>query len=357
VLVNQPPQSRKAAPEINELGKSANVGRQTILDLPQPQDFVRFAPGFGQRFIITVDTEEEFDWTKPLQRSGHGLDHVPHLAKFQQFCEGLGVCPVYLVDYPVATAPQAAEVLGEALRAGRAEIGIQLHPWVNPPHDEDVNVHNSFAGNLPAALERAKFLCLRDAIEKNFGAVPQIYRAGRYGLGPNTAAILSEAAIAIDTSVRARFDYSSGGGPNYRDHPVTPYWIDRAGGLMELPLTTVYWGPLRKQGPLMYPLMWRVPRLRGVLARLGLLERIPLTPEGVSSDEALKGIDIAIDDGLPVLVFSFHSPSLRPGHTPYVHTEDDLDALYDWWRIALTHLKNRGIEPTTVRGIMEAAQI
>jgi len=330
---------------------------QNILDLPAPEDFVRFKPGTGQRFIVTVDTEEEFDWTKPFERAGHSLDHVPRLAKFQQFCEGLGISPIYLVDFPVASDPVAAEVLGEALRGGRAEVGLQLHPWVNPPHDEEVNVHNSFAGNLPAALEKAKFLKLRDTIEQNFAAVPQIYRAGRYGLGPNSAGILSDAAIAIDSSVRARFDYSSHGGPNYRQHPVRPWWVDRANGLMELPLTTVFWGMLRRQGHWLYPALWRVPRLRGALARLGLLERIPLTPEGVSTEEALKGIDMAIDDGLPILVFSFHSPSLRPGHTPYVRSESDLDRLYDWWREVASYLKQRGIRPTTVREIMDSVEL
>jgi len=330
---------------------------QNILDLPAPEDFVRFRPGTGQRFIVTVDTEEEFDWTKPFERAGHSLDHVPRLAKFQQFCEGLGISPIYLVDFPVASDPVAAEVLGEALRGGRAEVGLQLHPWVNPPHDEEVNVHNSFAGNLPAALEKAKFLKLRDTIEQNFAAVPQIYRAGRYGLGPNSAGILSDAAIAIDSSVRARFDYSSHGGPNYRQHPVRPWWVDRANGLMELPLTTVFWGMLRRQGHWLYPALWRVPRLRGALARLGLLERIPLTPEGVSTEEALKGIDMAIDDGLPILVFSFHSPSLRPGHTPYVRSESDLDRLYDWWREVASYLKQRGIRPTTVREIMDSVEL
>ncbi len=83
--------------------------------------------------------------------------------------------------------------------------------------------------------------------------------------------------------------------------------------MLELPLTTVFWGMLRRQGDWLYPLMWRMPAMRGVLARLGLLERIPLTPEGVSVEEAIRGIDIALDDGLPLLNFSFHSPSLRPG--------------------------------------------
>jgi hypothetical protein len=328
-----------------------------IIDKPSANDFVRFREGFGQRFIVTVDVEEEFDWTKPLAREGHSTDSILRMRKFQQFCEGFGVVPVYLVDYPVATSPIAAEILKQALADGRAEIGVQLHPWVSPPHDEQVNEHNSFAGNLPAELEAEKFTRLRDAIEQNFGQPPLIYRAGRYGTGPNTAKILSAHAIAIDTSVRARFDYSSTGGPNYRDHPVRPYWIDRSGGLMEMPLTTVYWGLLRQLGSWLYPKMWRVPRLRGGLARIGMLERIPLTPEGVTIAEAIRGIDIAVDEELPILVFSFHSPSLEPGYTPYVGSEAELDSFYDWWRAIFTYLAQRGVKPTHVKEIMDAVEL
>lgn len=324
---------------------------------PRPADLVRFAPDFGQRFILSVDVEEDFDWDGPLARSSHSLDSLPRLAKFQQFCEGFGVAPIYLVDFPVASAPLAAEILREPLAAGRAEIGIQLHPWVNPPHTEEVNQRNSYAGNLPLELERAKFRKLRDTIETNLGATPQIYRAGRYGVGPNTAAMLSDAAIAIDTSVRARFDYSADGGPDFRDHGIHPWWVDRHGGLMELPLTTIYWGILRNQGPYLHPALWRAPRLRGLLARLGLLQRIPLSPEGVTKEEALEAIDIAIDEQAPILNFSFHSPSLLPGSTPYVRDEADLDALYDWWRSCFGYLAQRGIRPARVREIMAAVQL
>ena len=328
-----------------------------ITDRPETHAFVRFAEGFGQRFIVTVDTEEEFDWDQPLKPSGHTLHSVSRLAKFQEFCERNGVVPVYLIDYPVATSQLAAEILREPVAAGRAEVGVQLHPWVSPPFEESVTPFTSFAGNLPAALERDKFSRLHAAIAANFGCAPQIYRAGRYGVGPNTPEILRKHGIAIDTSARARFDYSSDGGPNFRDLPVRPWWVDAPGGLMELPLTTVYWGGLRRFGHWLYPKLWRAPRLRGALARIGLLERIPLTPEGVNRVEVLRGIDAALEEGLPVLVFSFHSPSLQPGHTPYVRTEDDLDALYDWWRTVFAALKARGIMPTSVGGIMAATEL
>ena len=316
----------------------------------------KFAPGFGPRVLLTVDTEEEFNWRGEFSKSGYGLDHVTRLPKFQEFCENLGVVPVYLVDWPIATSQQAIEILRPAAAAGKAEIGVQLHPWVNPPHTEEVNDRNSFAGNLPYELERAKLLRLRDEIERAFGVNPLIYRAGRYGTGPRTAEILREAGIAIDTSVRSNFDYSAQDGPDYSAHPLVPYWVGPDRALLELPVTTVFWGMLRRQGPLIHRLARSQPKVRGLLTRLSLLEKIALTPEGVTLEEALRGIDIAIDDGLLVILLSFHSPSLAPGHTPYVRTEADLDRFYDWLRGVYAYLRQRGVAPTTVSAIMDAVQ-
>ena len=329
---------------------------QPICAPPAPSARARFRQGFGQRFIVTVDTEEEFDWSAPFSRENHGLDHVPRIAKFQAFCEGMDVKPVYLVDWPIVSSTLAVDVLRPAIAAGKAEIGVQLHPWVNPPFDEEVSDRNSFAGNLPRALEAAKLGNLRDRIEEVFGVAPMIYRAGRYGTGPHTAELLRENGIAIDTSVRANFDYSAGGGPDYRDFPLHPFWIDAERTLLELPVTTVWWGMLRRQGPALFPAAQKLPMLPGLLSRLGLLERIALTPEGVDIDAAIRGIDIALDDGLPLLVFSFHSPSLQAGHTPYVRDDDDLDRLYDWWRRVFDYCAMRGVQPTTVAGVMGAVE-
>ncbi len=326
-----------------------------LLDPPSASARARFADGCP-RFLLTIDTEEDFDWDKPLARDSHNTHHVPKLEKFQEFCENEGVVPVYLVDWPIANSRTAKEILREPVLAGRAEIGVQLHPWVNPPFHEEVTQENSFAGNLPPDLEEAKLKALRDAIEDNFGVAPLIYRAGRYGLGPNTGELLQRHGIAIDTSVRPLFDYSSAGGPDYREHPLHPYWVDEGKTLLELPLTSTFWGMLRRQGGFIYPRLWRLPSMRGVLARLGLLERVPLTPEGVSVEEAIRGIDMALDDDVPMLVLSFHSPSLRPGSTPYVRNDDDLDALYDWWRRIFAYLEQRGVKPSSVREVMGAIE-
>ena len=328
-----------------------------IRKAPTAPDFVRFREGFGQKFIVTVDTEEEFDWDAPLDRDAHSVVTVSALQTFQTFCDEFGVTPIYLLNYPVVDSSMTGAVLQKPVQEGRAEVGVHLHPWVNPPFTEEVSEANSFAGNLPAELERDKLGQLYRAIHAKLGAAPMIYRAGRYGIGPNSAALLTETGIAIDTSVRAKFDYGSSGGPNFNDHPLRPYWIGRDKRLMELPVTTVYWGMLRQLGDWIYPRMWRMPSMRGVLSKAGLLERIPLTPEGISPSEAIRGIDIALDDGLPLLVFSFHSPSLAPGYTPYVRSDEDLEAFYDWWREIFAYLAQRNVAPSSVKDIMESVEL
>ncbi|MHA7818892.1 MAG: polysaccharide deacetylase family protein [Erythrobacter sp.] len=326
-----------------------------MIEPPPSARTARFGTQFGQRVLLTIDTEEEFDWRAPFTRDRHGLSHVEAIQRFQLFCEGLGAHPVYLVDWPIVQDARAVEIIGDAVRRGMADIGVQLHPWVNPPFDEEVSVSNSYAGNLPRELEAAKFRVLRDAIEQAFDTAPQIYRAGRYGLGENSAQILKDNGIRIDTSVRSLFDYRSQSGPDYSNHPLAPYWIDEAQDLLELPLTTVYWGVLRQLGRHIQRLQPRMPMLYGSLSKLHLLERIALTPEGVTAEEAIRGIDIALDDGLPLLVLSFHSPSLAPGLTPYVETEAEVEQLYDWLARIYTYLDTRGVRSASVADIIAAS--
>jgi hypothetical protein len=325
-----------------------------MLDVPPAGRTAAFAPGFGQRVLLTVDTEEEFDWKGPFRREGHSLSHIAAIPRFQRFCEELGAHPVYLVDWPIVTDTAAVEIIGDAVRRGTAEVGVQLHPWVNPPFTEEVCERNSFAGNLPRDLEAAKFGALRDAIETAFGAAPLIYRAGRYGLGPNTADLLKASGIRIDTSVRPLFDYTQNGGPDYSNHPLVPYWVDPERSLLELPLTSAYWGPLRRLGPIIHRVQRHVPTFFSGFSRLRLLERIALTPEGVSVDEARRGINRALASGLPLLVLSFHSPTLAPGHTSYARDEAGVEALYEWFSKIYAELGRRGVRSTTVAEIIDA---
>jgi hypothetical protein len=125
--------------------------------------------------------------------------------------------------------------------------------------------------------------------------------------------------------------------------------------MVELPLTSVYTGLLRRRGAGLYRRAGRWPHGRGVLARAGLLSRIPLTPEGVDIRDALAGIDQALADGVRLLTFSFHSPTLEPGHTPYVRDARDR-ALFDrWWDAVFDRLAKHGVAATTIDEVLAAA--
>jgi len=321
----------------------------------RPDRHVQWPEKFGRRFLISVDTEEEFDWDAPFQRSDHTTVTVPKLQEFQDFIENHGVKPVYFVDYAIIEDDTAVAFLRTVADQQTAAIGVHLHPWVNPPFDEQVNVHNSFAGNLPKELEEKKLVELRNAIRDKIGVTPTIFRAGRYGIGPHTTELLIKHGFVLDSSIRPGFDYSGQGGPDFLAAGSQPYWWNGDEKLLEVPLTTVYSGLLRKQANLVAGIMNKSPLVNALFSRSKMLERIPLTPEGISARETKEAIDVALDDDLQLLVFSFHSPSLSPGHTPYVRTEDDLEGFYDWWRDVLEYLETRNVKPIDIEQLMTAA--
>ncbi|WP_323810331.1 polysaccharide deacetylase family protein [Sphingobium baderi] len=312
---------------------------------PRPEDMISLDPDFGTRFMLFVDTEEEFDWTAPFSRTGHSVSALGGLARGQAYFAAAGIRPIYVTDYPVLDNDRAAAMMGQWVHDKVADIGAHLHPWVNPPHVEVVSEANSYAGFLPAAVEQAKLEALSQRIADRFGQRPIAYRAGRYGLGPNSARLLEEIGFIVDSSVRSRFDYSAQHGPDFRGLPQHPYWAGPGRTLIELPLSTAFVGLLRSGGERLYRASQAVAPLAGALARGGLLSRVPLTPEGVPSAAAVTAIDALLDEGAPVLNFSFHSPTLEPGHTPYVRDAEDMDGFYRWWDIVLDHLARRGVRP------------
>src|SRR3546814_13774522 len=111
-----------------------------------------------------------------------------------------------------------------------------------------------------------------------------------------------------------------------------------------MPVTTVFGGLFGGAGRWLYHRT--SSNSHAALARLGLAERIALTPEGIPAERACRAIDIAVDLRFPVLNFSFHSPSLRPGNTPYVLRQADLDLFYRCWDVVLGHPARRVVEGT-----------
>ena len=314
---------------------------------------VQWPEAFGTRFAVFVDTEEEFDWSQPLARANRGTQAMDALPAMHALFADHDVPASYMIDDPIVRCARSVEILKGLIADGSSAIGSQLHPWVNPPHDEVVSPRNSFLGNLPPALQAAKIEALTDGIELAFGRRPVMMRTGRYGLGRDTLGLLAAAGYRVDTSMRSGYDYSAEAGPDYRAIPNHAFETGE-GELIEIPLTTVYTGALRRGGIGLHGALGRVPRGRGIASRLGLLSRVALTPEDMPIELALDAIRVAADSGVRLLMFSYHSPSAAPGYTPYVRDADELAAFRNWWERAFALLDRLGIAPASHDQILAA---
>ena len=318
---------------------------------PVADALVRWPNDFGRRFVVFVDVEEEFDWSRPLDRAARSVTAMKALpAAHRRFAEA-GAGLACMVDHPVAADPDAGELLRRILADPACSLGAQLHPWVTPPFVAPT-VGDSFAGTLPRHVEAAKIDAITNLLHEALARRPIAYRAGRYGIGPNTLSLLAERGYRIDTSVRARYDYSPFGGPNFSALGNGAF---RRDGMIELPLTTVFTGALRRWGPWLHVTAGGLPLLPAMLARARLLERIALTPEDMPIRAARDAVSIALDSGIPLLAFSFHSPSLVPGHTPYVRDTADLRRFWRWWDDMLAHLAQLGVTSVTLDEIVAFA--
>jgi glycosyltransferase involved in cell wall biosynthesis len=284
--------------------------------------------------ITSIDAEEEFDWSQPFSRAAVGISSMAEQHKAHTIFSRHGVVPTYLLDYPVASQHEGYAPLLDYLQDGLCEIGTQLHPWVNPPFQEDINLVNSFPGNLPLGLEYEKLRILTETIAQNLGVPPRVYRAGRYGVGRRTGDILRQLRYQVDTSVVPQRDFGHEGGPDFFGFPANPFWLDEEKQLLELPVSSDVVGSLSPMRPpmarVLFGEMAERAGLTGTLARTGLAERIKLTPEGITIGEAKKLVRAMLARGTRVFTLSYHSPSLMPGSTPYVRDAKDLARFLAW---------------------------
>jgi hypothetical protein len=283
------------------------------------------------RLFVVIDTEEEFDWSAPFSRANTSVSAMRHVDRAQRIFDRYGLKPTYVVDYCVAHQPEGYEPLLPIAADDRCTVGAHLHPWVTPPFDETLSNRHSFAHNLDVMLEAAKIERLTDQIESTFGRRPRVYKAGRYGIGAETVDSLAALRFEVDTSVNPLMDFSAIEGPSFRDFEPRPFWQRTAHApLLFLPCTVGFVGALGQRvgksahGLASQPAL-RPLRAIGVLARLGLVNKVMVSPEGNSLDEMIALARRLIAGGVRTISLTFHSPSLGLGHTPYVRTQAELE--------------------------------
>jgi len=288
--------------------------------------------------IVSVDTEED-NWQP--RRDDVTIENIRELPRLDALFRRLGVRATYLTTYQVAIREWAADILRE-VRAGGAEIGAHLHPWNTPPLDEPFLPRNSMLQNLPPPLQLAKLERLTATLQDAIGVRPLAFRAGRYGLGPETIGALICTGYQVDSSVSPFINLeTTDDGPNFVGAPIDAYRLGWGGDprrpalkgeLLEIPLSYGYsrgpfsfWDPARRllERP---PFRWL--RLAGIADRLGIVKRLALCPELASVEDMLTLSRRLLEHGVRHLHVSWHSPTLKPGLSPFAATAADVARLY-----------------------------
>jgi hypothetical protein len=272
--------------------------------------------------VVVIDTEAEFRWTAMGSRRADGVTSVKASRQAQPIFERYNVRPTFVVDYPVSTIPEGYEIIRDFYKSGICEVGAHLQPWDTPPFVEEITDRNSYPGNLAPEVEREKLVRLTAAIAQNIGVQPRIYKAGRYGVGFATPGILAELGYEIDVSVLPGTDLRRQLGPDFSNCPAHPYWFGTDPALLEIPLSIGYTGAIAPFPALARALAthpaFKAFHVPGILSHLRLLDRIVLTPEGITFEEQRRLTRAMLRRGYRVFSLTYHSPSLAPGNTPYV---------------------------------------
>jgi hypothetical protein len=289
--------------------------------------------------IVSLDTEED-NWNR--SRTNVTVTNIAELPRQARFFERFGVRPTYFTSYHVAIDPQAAAIMRDVGNHGRGEIGAHLHPWNTPPLSEAFVARNSMTKNLPADLQLAKIETLTGALEQAFGRRPTAFRAGRYGIGPDTVAALAASGYRVDSSVSPFVSLEAvDDGPSFIGAPLVPYRLapnadvrepHADGPIAEIPLSYGFSrAPFRLFEPVqrmleVTPLRWL--RMPGIAARTGLIQRLSLSPEYESVRDMLTLSARLLESGARHLHISWHTPSLQPGLSPFTATRADVERLY-----------------------------
>ncbi len=285
------------------------------------------------KFLVTIDTEEEREWGSDyLDHTHYTVENIQFLKPLQQLFNKYGVKPTYLIDYPVANNKKAAAILKGFQDTDRAEIGMHLHPWVNPPYEEERTVANSFPSNLPPELQFKKMKLLTDVIAEAVGQRPVTYRAGRYGFNESSVSVLEELGYLVDTSIvpfregKKDFEPSFGWLSDSEPYFLNPGNIKESGNskLLEVPLTV---GFSKKVPGLLAKYYTGLPNigLRRIMKKILDIDLYWLRPSYASLRQMIQLSEAQIASGASYLNMMFHSNELMPGGSKYNKTQEDVD--------------------------------
>lgn len=310
--------------QINKLIKAINnLAKNQYVDTPYPSEYwaekwcdaQKNDDGKGAQFIVTVDVEECFDWSRPASSPSH----VPPFQYFEAFHNRMvaaGVKPLYLLTYKMMSDEIYVRHIREWMEAGSCDLGIHMHSWETPPDWGLKETYFSYQGNLPKHVEREKLIAISGHFKETFGCSPKYHRAGIYGIGRNTLGLLAELNIKVDLSPSSKFNFRSNGGPDFRNFSNKPFFYGGSAPVLCLPVTSVNF--------LRGPAEW-ITKFITLPSKFRLSLPVRFSPEGNPIERLLIICEKFSKDTDIIPIISLHSSSLVESGSPYSATEQDAE--------------------------------
>lgn len=280
-------------------------------------------------FVLSIDTEEEWDWSGPFPEEVISVNNVAQIPEFQQGLNRLGVSPTYMLDYAVIDNREARHTLQSLIKDNPGiEFGAHLHPWVNPPIVNTVAEADSHIVNLPIETVQRQIDTLKQSIAEFFGRAPTSFRSGRWGINNEILSYLIKSGFTVDSSV---YPFYKNEWFNYEDTGYLPGFLypssNRSNRIFELPVTAGFNYKKFSCANATQKFLEKKPmsylRPIGLLWQLGLLRKIYLSPELSTAGDMITLCKKALANNTPVIHMNLHSSSLLPGATSYVRDSKD----------------------------------
>ncbi len=282
--------------------------------------------GITQRwYTVTVDTEEEWDWSSGYSTQSRDVSNIHALERFSEACVSHGVPVTYFTNHTVLSQPETRAVIQRLHASGMAEIGLHIHPWNTPPLAQRIAVpcRDSFLANLPRDEAIAKLDTVYEAFEES--ALP---------VSPWIQEYLVHRGCIADASILPYTTWCDDGAPDFRDRsprPVRRYMQGWPAALWEIPLTMGFtrlpwnrWRWLYRWGE---QTPWRQLRLIGIAERL-FIRRVWINLEHELGERAADLLRVIRYTDLQHVNITLHSSSLKLGCSPYATHNDDIERLY-----------------------------
>ncbi|MBI1393921.1 MAG: glycosyltransferase [Alphaproteobacteria bacterium] len=277
------------------------------------------------RLLITVDTEEIFDWLT-FEPDAFRIADPADLNPFQALCADRGARPLYFLSYPIIEDARSVAYFSELRQRNAADLGLHLHQWVTPRDHSYKSEFHSWQMNLPDEVHREKLEVMASAFEAAFGARATAHRAGRYGIAPHCYPALADIGVTHDFSPSPAFDKSDKGGPDFSAMSNRPFALT-IDGERTMWVTPVSGAHGRRGGAIFAGAAGPAGfQRRRIGAKPLLSSALRLSPEGPNLAEMIALARHLIANDISILTFSIHSTSFTPGANQYAARQSDIDA-------------------------------